>query len=428
MPAVKLARAGMVVAALTATTLAAAGCGARTGLEVPDASRDAGLDSGTDAGMDAGRPPICIEVPPMGGPVSAEFTIPAFLQVVDVMFVIDASASMRDEIATVRERLTDLVVPGIRDAIPDAAFGIAFFGEFPVLPHARPESGVRPYELRSPITTDLDRVGAAFVDVPTWGNLDDPEADIEALFQVATGRGLPPFIEASFGCPGGGVGAACFRSEAFRVIMLVTDAPMHNGPPGVPPVANYTTVSPSPHGYRETVEALTDADVTLIGLGATDEGRPTPLDHLRALARDLGSLDGAGSPLVFDIGSSGERIGAEIVGAVQRLAEDVPLDVSAAVEDVTGDAIDARTLVVAVRAVSADPSSGVTGIVGDEFTGVRPGTRLTFEIDIDASVLPPSPLRREIPARVIFRESRRSRIHTEDILIVVPGDDGGGCP
>jgi predicted small lipoprotein YifL len=427
MPAV-IRRAARSAFACSLVLASVAGCGAKTGLDVPDAARDAGRDSGTDAGMDAGVPPICIEVPPMGGPVAAELTIPAFLQIVDVMFVIDASASMRDEINTVRDRLGNLVVPGIRAAIPDAAFGIAFLGEFPVLPHARPDSGVRPYELRSPITTDVDRIDAALVGVPTWGNLDDPEADIEALFQVATGRGLPPFIEASFGCPGGGVGAACFRDEAFRVIMLATDAPMHNGPPGVAPVANYTAVVPSPHSYGETVTALSDIDVTLIGLGATDEGRPSPLPHLGALARDLGSVDGAGRPLVFDIGSSGDRIGDEIVSAVERLARGVPLDVSAAVEDAPGDAIDARTLVRSVEAVSADPPSGVAGIAGDEFTGVVPGTRLTFQITIDASSLPASHVRREIPAHVVFRESRRSRIHTDDILIVIPGDDGAGCP
>jgi hypothetical protein len=426
MPAVSRAKSAAITAALIAVT--AAGCGARTGLDVPDADRDAGRDAGNDGGLDAGTPPICIEVPPLGGPVATELTIPAFLQVVDVMFVIDASASMRDEINTVRSRLNDLVVPGIRAAIPDAAFGLAFLGEFPVLPHARPDSGVRPYELRSPITTDVDTITATLVDIPTWGNLDDPEADIEALFQVATGLGLPPFIEPSFGCPSGGVGAACFRTDAFRVIMLVTDAPMHNGPPGVAPVANYTAVSPSPHGYLETVDALRGIDVTLIGLGATDEGRPTPLDHLRQLAVDVGSLDGSGAPLVFDIGSSGGRIGSEIVSAVERLAEGVPLDVSAAVEDVAGDAIDARTLVRSVRAVSADPPEGAASIAGDEFTGVRPGTRLTFQIEVDASSLPASPLRREIPARVVFRESRRSRIHTDDITIVIPGDDGRGCP
>ena len=257
---------------LLASSAVLLGCGARTGLDVPDADRDGGPDAGRDAGRDAGTPPLCIEVPPLGGVVSAEFTIPAFLQVVDVMFVIDASASMRDEINTVRGRLRDTVVPGIRAAIPDAAFGIAFLGEFPVFPHARPDSGVHPYELRSPITTDVDRIGAALDGVPTWGNLDDPEADIEALFQVATGQGLLPFIEPSFGCPGGGVGAACFRSEAFRVVMLVTDAPMHNGPPGVAPTANYE-FTPSPHTYAETVAALSAIDSRSRQSGERPSGR-----------------------------------------------------------------------------------------------------------------------------------------------------------
>jgi hypothetical protein len=405
------------------------GCGAKTGLDAPDANIDAGHDAGVDANVDAGRdagPPIrCIPLPRMGGPVTAAFSIPATLQIVDVMFVIDATGSMRDEIENVRHGLRDVVIPGVTQAIPDAAFGLAFFGEFPVLPHARPTSGVRPYELRAPITTDVDRLTAAFEGIPTWGNLDDPEADVEALFQVATGAGLPPYIEASFGCPSGGSGGACFRADAFRVVLLATDAPMHNGPPGVAPIANYAFTDPAPHQYMDAVSALRGLNVTVIGLGATDPGRPSPIPHLTQLVADV---DTHHMPLVFDIGNAGDQIGQDIVMALETLADAVPLDVSAEVDDVPGDAIDARTLVSAVRAVSADPMSGVAGISGNTFSGVTPGTNLTFEIDVNAAALPPSPMRREVRARVVFRDASRSRVGEEDVLFVIPGDDGMGCP
>ncbi|MFO0685465.1 MAG: hypothetical protein U0234_25625 [Sandaracinus sp.] len=416
---------GTLVAALAlATTIA--GCGAKTGLETPDADVDAGLDAGIDAGMDAGMPPRCIEVPPLGGPVEADFSIPATLQVVDVMFVIDATGSMRDEIDNVRQGLRDVVVPGVRAAIPDAAFGLAFFGEFPVLPHARPGSGVKPYELRSPITTNVETLATTFQNIPSWGNLDDPEADVEALFQVATGAGLAPFIDPSFGCPMGGTGGACFRADAFRTVLLVTDAPMHNGPPGVPPVSDYAFTSPAtPHTYSDAVGALRGLGVTVIGLGASDPGRPTPIAHLRQLVTDV---DTHHNPLVFDIGNAGDRIGQEIVAALETLARDVPLDVSAEVDDVGGDAIDARELVVAITATRADPMSNVAGISGSTFAGVVPGTQLTFTITVDASRLPPSRVRREVPARVVFRDAGRSRIGSEDVLFVIPGDDGMGCP
>ncbi len=422
------ARLRVTCALALAAALCAAGCGAKTGLDTPDANVDAGRDAGRDASIDGGRdagPPIrCIEVPPEGGRVTADFSIPATLQIVDVMFLIDATGSMRDEIDNVRAGLRDVVVPGVRSAIPDAAFGLAFFGEFPVQPHARPGARVGPYELRGPVTTDVERLTAAFEGIPSWGNLDDPEADVEGLFQVATGAGLLPYVDPSFGCPGGGAGGACFRADAFRVVLLVTDAPMHNGPPGVSPIADYRFTDPSPHQYAETVAALRGLAVTVIGLGASDPGRPSPLPHLTQLVTDV---DTHHMPLVFDIGNAGDRIGQEIVSALETLADTVPLDVSAEVEDVAGDSIDARTLVSAVRATSADPPGGVRGISGNTFAGVTPGTILTFEVDVDASSLPRSPTRREVRARVVFRDAGRSRIGNDDVLFVVPGDDGRGC-
>lgn len=398
------------------------GCGAKTGLEAPDASIDAARVP------DAFLPPReCIEVPPGEERVLASLTLPARLRVADVMFVIDSSASMRDEIDGVRNGLRDRVVPGVRATIPEASFGVALFGEFPVFPHARDGSDVGPYLLRTPITSDIGRVEVALEDTPTWGNLDDPEAAVEAVYQVATGEGLSPFIDASLGCPSGGSGGACFRPDSFHVVLLVTDAPMHNGPPGIEPIDPYL-FTPAPHTYAQMLTAIGDVDAIVIGLGGTDALRPSPMPHLRAIASDTGAVDGAGGPLAFDIGSSGDGIGGQVVAAIERLAEGHPLEVDAILEDRPGDAIDARTLVVAVRPSRADPSSGVTSMDATTFHGVRPGTRLTFELELDVSSLPPSRERREIPARVVMRESGRARLDSVDVVIVIPGDDGAGCP
>lgn len=402
-----------VAAALVALALGA-GCGAKTGLDVPDASRDAGVPE-----PDASRPPLCIEVPPDAGPVTAEIRLPVSLAVVDVMFVIDATASMIDEIDNVREGLQSRVVPGVRDAIPDAAFGLAYVGEFPVEPHG--PRGIDPYQLRARITRDVVQIEAALAVTPSWGNFDDPEAQVEALYQVSTGEGLAPFIEPSFGCPGGGEGGACFRSEALPVIVLITDAPFHNGPMGEDP---YDFES---HDYDEAVAALEALDALVVGLGASDPGAPGPIAHLRAIAEDTGAVDAAGQPLAFDIGRAGDRVDRGIVSAIQRLAEGVPLDVDALAEDVPGDAIDARTLVRAIRPAAADPPDGVLAIGPDRFVGVRPGTRVVFEIDVDASVLEPSAETRRIPLRITFRAFGRSLLGREEVLIVVPGTDGGGC-
>ena len=400
------------------------GCGAKTGLDVPDAPIDASRDAGVDAPM-LPPPPLCIEVPREEPTARVGLDVPASLRVVDVMFLIDSSASMQDEIDTVRDRLRGVVVPGILEIIPDAQFGVAIFGEFPVFPHAVDDTDVGPYRLRATITDDVARVEVALDGTPVWGNLDDPEAAIEGLYQVATGEGAGRFVAPSLGCPSGGVGGGCFRSDAFRIVMLVTDAPTHNGPPGVDPVADYRFAGP--HTYAETTDAVQALDLFVIGLFAEDRGRPSPAAHLRALGRDTGSVDATGAPLVFDIGARGDGIGGSIVDAVRRVANDVPLDVDAVVEDRPGDAVDALDVIRGVRALSADPPDGVVSIEGPRFLGVSPGTELTFELEIDARDLPPSPERREFPARVIFRASGRSRIEVRDIVVVIPGEDGAGC-
>ncbi|HJL26329.1 MAG TPA: hypothetical protein RMH80_29200 [Polyangiaceae bacterium LLY-WYZ-15_(1-7)] len=425
-----LVRGFVLVGVLVTGVLAAsvlAGCGAKTGLLLPDAQVDAGEDAGVDAsfdaGTDAGMPPPCIELPPDGGPVRTSFELPVSLAVVDVMFLLDATASMLDEIDTIRRRLRDRVVPGVTEAIPDAWFGVALVGEFPVEPHG--PGDVRPYEMRAPLTDDLIQIEAALGDLPTWGNFDEPEAQVEGLYQVATGEGLRPWIEASAGCPRGGIGGGCFRREALPVVVLITDAPMNNGPPGVRPESEYDFAGP--HEYGDAVRELRRLGALVIGLGARDAFAMSPMRHLRAIAEDTGAVEADRTPIAIDIGGTGSGVGSGIVEAIQRLAEGTPLDVDAQVEDVPGDAIDARDLVVAIRPLSAEPMSGVGEVTEDAFLDVRPGTRVTFEIELDGSRVPPAPETRLVPARVLFRANRRSRLGREEVVFLIPGEDGGSC-
>jgi len=66
--------------------------------------------------------------------------------------------------------------------------------------------------------------------LPSNGGADGPESQVESLYQIATGEGLGSWVPAYAGpdC----VGAPCFREGALPIIVMFTDAPMHNGPPG----------------------------------------------------------------------------------------------------------------------------------------------------------------------------------------------------
>ncbi|MEZ4252040.1 MAG: hypothetical protein R3B99_27820 [Polyangiales bacterium] len=392
----------------------------RRGCTRPTRTWIAGVDGGLDAGTDAGIP--CIEVPRDAGIVEVDFELPVRLAVVDVMFVIDATASMIDEIDNVRRRLRDVVVPGVRAIIPDAAFGVAFVGEFPVDPTDPAPCCPTRCARRS---TDTLVVESSLEDPPSWGNFDEPEAQVEGLYQIVTGEGLGPWIPPSAGCATGGSGAACFRREALPIVLVITDAPMNNGPPGVRPESRYRFTRPAtPHTYDEALAALRSIDALTIGLGARDSFAMSPMNHLRQLARDTGAVDGSG-PLAFDIGGSGEGVGRGVVDAIQRLAAGTPLDVDAIVEDVPGDRFDATLLVRRVIARSATPADGVREISGATFFGTLPGTWFdspSSSIRARSRTRPrPWSFRRASPSCLRAREAR-----PEDVVFVIPGS-GGGC-
>lgn len=407
--------------ALIAAAALFASCGSKTGLDLPDtgAVRDARV---LDASRDAGRRRRCIEVPRDREPIEVDFEIDARLAVVDVMLLLDASASMDDEIDEIARRLGSRIVPGIEAIVPDAAFGVAVIGEFGVEPYGPPD--VSPYELRVPITQDVVRVQGALDVLPRWGNYDEPESQTEGLYQLATGEGLTGWIRPAPACPSGGDGGACFRREAQPVVLLITDAPFHEGPDRSEP---YVGIVPRPHRWDETVAALNASSFRVIGLGASDFDRRSPMPDLRAIAQATGTV-GPDGPVALDIGGDGTGLGDRVVESVRRLAEGVPLDVEAIALDVGTDDIDATTLVSAIRAVSADPSDGVTSMDGARFVGARPGVRLRFALDVDGRSAPDAWLGLTIPLDVVFRGAGRTRLGSERVDLVLVEEGRPACP
>lgn len=368
-------RAGLL--AICSTLLA---CGAKTGLPRPDAEigSDAGVDASIDAGVDAGA--RCIPIPPGSDEIEVELELPIELRRVDVLFLLDATASMEDEIEEVRDGIRDVVIPGVLAAIPDPAFGVALTGEFPVLPHG--PVGILPYDLRLPMTEDLVRVESALTTVPSWGNEDEPESQIEGLYQVATGEGISPWVPAASGCPMGGRGGVCFRRDALPVVVMITDAPMNEGPPGIEPESHYGF--PGPHTYARALEASRALGIVVIGLGARDRGMLSPLAHLRQLAIDTGAVDARG-PLVIDIGPRGV-VDEVVVRAIERLAAGLPVDVVARLDDAPGDLVDARPLAREITPLAVVPVTAGR-IDTDRFVSVRPGAtvRVRVAVDVEAT-------------------------------------------
>ncbi len=428
---------------LRATLLLAVlgGCGARTGLRTPDVV----TDSPPVDDVPPRPPPTCIEVQPGTDVVTVNLETRPQVSVADVFFLIDRTGSMDGEIDNIKANLQRSIVPAIARAIDDVQFGVATYADFPL---RRPD-GVEygniniptdiPFTLVSPIDRGIANVQGAVDGIITGGGGDNPEAMVEALFQVASGEGYTPWITPRAACPvPGRLGYGCLRPNAQTIILLIADAPSHNGPFGSNAYVNTSFTTPAlcpaslpacaaargPHTYVEALAALRALNARVIGINS-GAGQYTGRPDLQRLAMDTGSVTAAGSPLVFDIGADGRDLDSRVVTAVETFTQQVRFNASARVIDLDPQR-PASQFVVAVRPVSAAPAANIERLDMTTFYGVVPGTRLTFGLDLRTN-LPRMATAQRFPARVQFFGDGRPNLGSQDIVIVIPGEDMTGC-
>jgi Ca2+-binding RTX toxin-like protein len=127
----------------------------------------------------------------------------------DLVFLQDLSGSFYDDIATVKT-LVPKVVDAITSVNRDSAFGVVGFVDKPISPFGA-SSGDYVYKLFSPVSDDGTTVATAYDGMTILNGNDTPEAQLEALFQVAKRAD----------------GEVGFRDESMRVVVLFTDAEYH---------------------------------------------------------------------------------------------------------------------------------------------------------------------------------------------------------
>ena len=127
----------------------------------------------------------------------------------DVVFLQDLSGSFGDDIANVRN-IAPKVVSAVLSINKESAFGAVGFVDKPISPFG--SSGDYVYKLFAPIgKPGVDTVTDAYADMRIMSGADTPEAQLEALFQVAKRAD----------------GEVGFRPDSMRVVVLFTDAEFH---------------------------------------------------------------------------------------------------------------------------------------------------------------------------------------------------------
>ena len=414
--------------ALIATLVVLTACGSRTGLQVPERLEDAAPsrpDAGSPRTVDGGRPPNvdeCVELPPREPPAFVDVGFVARISAADVLFLIDVTGSMGDEIERIRRTLRDTLIPAMVETIPDVQLSVASFGDFGIVPYGSERD--RPFVLEQPSTSNADAVQNAVVRLRMGNGGDGPESQVEALWQTATGLGRGVHV-APRRCPEDTVGYPCFRSDGSRIVLLFTDAEFHNGP-GDTEVYRAGEITPSPATYREAVAALNGIGAKVLGLFSGGFGADDAHEDLKSVARETGAVTPDGQPIVIDIGPSGERLDRGVIESVQTLVDEVPIDVDTLIEDWDGDAVDATDFVRGVQTLRADPPSGAIDR-GDSYERVRPGTRVEFRVGLVNERIPQTAVPQVFYLTVVLRGDRVTRLKETDVAIVVPSIGGVGC-
>jgi hypothetical protein len=349
---------------------------------------------------------------PFEGPAQRqELEFTARLGKADVFFLVDTTGSMGATIRNVRSSLSDTIVPALEAAIADVAMGVGDFRDFPGNGGA---PGDWPFEMRQRITGDVGAVQAALNGLQAAGGDDIAESALEGLYASVAGTGP---------CgPDEGFGEACFRTDSHPIVVVVTDAPFHNG---TDPAYDYEA-SVGARTWTETIGVLNDHGVKIVGASVEAFSSPIPLPgretarpDLEALARETSSR-GTSGLTVFDA-PRGE-VTEGLVGDVAELVGAEEQDVTSRQIDDPSDDIDATRFIQAVTPVRA---TRATRFDHETFYGVGGGTTITFEVTFRNGFLPAEHFVQIYRAEIeVHNVPAEDRLDVRNVYIVVPAMDG----
>lgn len=333
---------------------------------------------------------------PFNGPAELEpCELSVGLNSVDVYFLVDTTGSMGGELYNLQRGLTSGtyiagcpggIIGAMDCTIPDIQFGVGQAEDYPRRPF-----GVwydEPYRHRQDITASAAAAQSAVNALRLGNGYDWPESQASALWSIATGNALGRYTPRRTGCPAGTWGYPCFREEAIPVIVLITDAPFHNGSNGY----NYSGLGFSAPSWGNTISALQAAGIRVIVIESANWSwsyRRQCLRDFDQLATNTGAIDGAGNPFVYNINSNGTGLDGAVVNAIDDLANATRLDIVARAIDNPSTAFDERQLVRSITAASYSPGGACNRTSGDRFIACVPGSDVRFEIVFHNDVVPP---------------------------------------
>lgn len=256
---------------------------------------------------------------------------------IDVYLIVDLSGSFADDLPAFKNQAPSLI-NAFLSTFPNVRIGLGSFRDYPIGSFGDPGDWAyrRMVDLTSNVTLVLNTISNLQAD----GGDDDPESQLAALYQAATGIGQDTNGDGDYNddvdiLPGQ---QASFRLSAIKIILLWTDASFHT-----PADSGY----PGPD-FQTVINALNAAGIWFVGIAKCPD---SVIDDLRRVAEGTGTL----APFDIDCNDDGYI----------DIYQGEPLVCEAGPEEI-GEVI--FSLTTAVSALGPKPSHGpVYGRVADDF-------------------------------------------------------------
>ncbi len=373
----------------------------------------------------------------------------------DIHLNVDTTSSMNEEIDNLQTSLARTIVPSVRALIPDVAFGVSEFEDFPVNGFGEVDcagGSDLPFRLLIETTTDVPFVDGALrlLDMPLGCGGDVAESGFESLYQIAAGDGVdfpggnvPPFMRDPRVPGGGEIGGVGFREGSFPIVIHVTDDVSHVR-------SDYVAAGISEaHSREQAVTGLQQISARLIGISTRSDARAQLVD----LALDTGAfvapvndlcstgVMGMARPpemqngedvcaLVFDARSDGTGLSETLVDAVDELVTAIQLrTVNIRVVD------DEQGFIKAAIPRSAEPPAGAPpatiadldgDTIFDSFIDVTPGTVVSFSVQAFNDAVQPTEVDQVFTARLQVIGDGVAVLDELRVVIIVPGQASAG--
>ncbi|MFK7990729.1 MAG: hypothetical protein AB8I08_32210 [Sandaracinaceae bacterium] len=339
-------------------------------------------------------------------PARDTLTFSTSIQFADVYFLFDTTTSMRGEISAMRSAVESVI-----NSVSCDATTAACTGDEDCTGVTTPAGADT--ICRDGICIEDPRVGSCiasvFTGVGTYDGNNNSYDDLlslqpdpaltasripgtangggadEALFESVSCVGAPSVCSAGAtrSCGPGMIGTPCFRPDAVRILVAITDERDH--------CTDCASDSASLAGA-----ALTGSGITFVGIDADSGNEPDA--HLRAIARESGSYRADGTTeLVFAGGEA--AVTTAVTNAINEIVEGVPLRVTIEATDETGDDGDALQFIQALEtnttgtgcsAIATEDANPAGDGIQDTFPAVTPGTPVCWDVipEMNTTVMP----------------------------------------